>query len=303
MSTAQHTHSDSGATGADGRRHPVRARRSKAVARRRRDDHCGGAVSLLVLLMVPVCVLAAVAAAAVPKRFAARSAADTAAGNLATLAAGWRDAQGRDYDAVGWFFPDCGPPTARPQQPTEDRDEPAGPSSRPEPDDGGPDASPSQAADRDGPEAPSGDLRRACETLTRSLLAGLSARGFDSDTLAGYYSSAYTTASPAPNSGKHPASLPCHAGGGTVVGDATYLAITAEWATTDWAAAQVWPVGITIAAEALGRIATHDPAAAGTAPPCGELLSLTTPGGRPRLDDEARSIAASLPTNTPFASR
>lgn len=303
MTAAQHARGDSGTADADDRRQAMNGPHKKTAAQRRRDDQSGGAVSLLVLLMVPVCVLAAVAAAAVPKRLAARSAADTAAGSLATLAAGWRDAQGRDHDAVGWFFPDCGPPTARPQQPTQDRDEPAGPSSRPDPDDSGPDASPPQAADRDGPEVASGELRNACETLTRSLLAGLSARGFDSDTLAGYYSSAYTTASPAPDSGKHPAPLPCHAGGGTVVGDAAYLAIAAEWAATDWAAAQVWPDGITIAAEALGRIARHDPAAAGTAPACGELLSLTAPGGRPRLGSEARSLAASLPTSTPFASR
>lgn len=242
----------------------------ETAAQRQRTDETGGAVSLMVMLMVPVCVLAAITAAAVPKRLAAHSAADAAASNLATLAIAWRDAQGRDHDAVGWFFDDCAPY-------------------------GG-------AAAEAAPGSTGDDLRHACETLTGSLLAGLSVRGFDSDTLTGFYSSAYTTASPAIDGDVHPASVPCHAGGGTVVADAAYLALAAEWATGDWAAAQVWPGGTTISAEAVGRI-TRPGVTATAVNECGELLDITALAARPRLAERARSAAVSLPTHTVFGNR
>ncbi len=235
---------------------------------RRGRDETGGAVTLLVVLMVPVFVLAAVVAAAAPRRLAAESAVDVAAENLASLAVVWRDAQGRAHGDVGWFFSTCAPPT--------------------------------EGTPHDRLAALESELRPACEALTESLLAGLSARGFDGNTLTGFYSSAYTAAT---NSyGDHPVSLPCRAGGRTLVTDAVHLGLAADWATADWAASQVWPRGLRIAAETVGT--TRVTASAGTIadPACGSLLDLEPLHARPRGGATARQFAESLPTRTAFGS-
>ena len=236
---------------------------------RRSLDRTGGAVTLLVMLMVPVCVLAAVAAAAVPRRLAAEAAVDAAADNLASLAVAWRDTQARDHASVGWFFPDCAP------------------------------------SQGDTPDvefaALEAELRPACEALTESLLAGLSARGFDGATVTGFYTSAYTASAPATEpDGDHRASLPCHRGGRTVVTDAVHLGLAADWATTDWAASQVWPRGLRISAETVGTIQT--PAADGTIaePACGSLLDLEPLDAHPPRDSTARQFAEAVPTRTAF---
>lgn len=173
----------------------------------------GGSVTLMVMLMVPVCVLAAVVAAAVPRRLAAESATEAAADNLASLAVVWRDAQGSDHGPVSWFLPDCAPSSG--ETPAD------------------------EAAGLDL------ELQRACEALTEPVLAGLSARGVDGTTVEGFYSSAYTaSAQTTAEDGEHPISLPCHAGGRAIVADAVHLGLAADWATTDWAAGQVWPQGL-----------------------------------------------------------
>ena len=236
------------------------------VRMRRNRDQAGGAVTLMVILMVPVCVLAAVVSAAVPRRLAAESAADAAAENLATLAVAWRDAQARDHGSVDWFFPDCAPATAH--------------------------------TPHDDLAVLEPELQPACEALTESLLAGLSARGFDGTTVTGSYSSAYAAATDSDDD--HPASLPCHAGGRVVVADAVHLGLAADWATTDWAESQVWPRGLRIAAEAVGTISL--PAAEGTIaePACGDLLDLVPLDARPGGDATARQFVESLPTRTAF---
>ena len=246
----------------------MRARAQRARPPRHSDE-TGGAVTLLVMLMVPVCVLAAVVAAAVPRRIAAQTSADSAASNLASLAAGWRDAQGRDHGRIGWFPPDCGP---------------------------APDSAASQV-----PEALGADLQSACETLARSLLADLGARGFDESAIAGFYSSAYTTSTGSATQGDaHAASLPCRAGGRAVIADAAHVALAADWGARDWATAHVWPDGITIRSEAIGRI-TRPAGDDSTGPPdCGALFDATLLEGLPRLGDEALSFAETLPTRTAF---
>ncbi|MCY3891662.1 MAG: hypothetical protein OXF65_00015 [Acidimicrobiaceae bacterium] len=242
-------------------RPPVRTQRSR--------DESGGAVTLLVMLMVPVFVLAAVVAAAVPRRLAAHSAADAAAGNLASLAVAWRDTQALDHGPVSWFFPECVPASSG--TPTDGE------------------------AAAQGPE-----LRRACELLTESVLAGLSARGFDGDTVAGFYSSSYTTsAQTTTDDTEHPASLPCHAGGRTVVVDAVHLGLAADWATADWAAAQTWPRGLRIGSEAVGAIRVNRAGGTIGEPACGDVLGLVPLDARP-ADDGARQFAESLPTRTAF---
>ena len=235
---------------------------------RRSRDQAGGAVTLLVMLMVPVCVLAAVTAAAVPRRLAAHSVADAAAHNLASLAVAWRDAQGRDHGPVDWFFSDCAPSTGD--------------------------------TSNDALAALELELQPACEALTQSLLTGLSARGFDGITVNGFYSSAYAAATN--SDGDHPASLPCHAGGRTVVTDAVYLGLAADWATTDWAASQVWPRGLRISAEAVGTISTPTTGETIAEPACGDLLDLVPLDTGPASNSGARQFAELLPTRTAFGS-
>ena len=80
--------------------------------------------------------------------------------------------------------------------------------------------------------------------------------------------------------------LPCRTSsqaelrGGTsvVVRDAVHVALTARWQDAGWAAAQVWPDGMPMAAESMGRLSRRDPAAA-TAPKCAlQLVVLDEPG-------------------------
>lgn len=226
-------------------------------------DETGGAVSLLVMLMTPVLVLAAVTAAAVPKRLAAEAAADDATRSLASLAVAWRDAQMRGHEPVDWFFPGCGT-AAR----------------------GGPVPNPGTRAD---------DMQDACEALADGVLAALSARGFDTANVAGFYSSAYTT-----GSGQHAASLPCHAGGRGVVADAVHLGFAADWAGADWAAAQVWPRGVRIGAEAVATVSYPTAGGRGALPACADQFKLAPPDARTASRSAARRLAESLPTRTAF---
>lgn len=245
------------------------ARTRQSMRTRRSRGEAGGAVSLMAVLMVPVCVLAAVVAVAVPRRLAAVSAADAAADNLASLAVVWRDAQGSDHGPVSWFFPDCAPSSG--EIPVD------------------------AAAGLDL------EMQRACEALTESVLAGLSARGVDGTAVEGFYSSAYTaSAQTTASDGEHPISLPCHAGGRAIVADAVHLGLAADWATTDWAAGQVWPQGLRLGAEAVGTIRVL--AADGTIaePECGDVLSLVPPDAGLEDRSRARQFAESLPTRTAF---
>lgn len=263
----------------DGTKSPVSALAPTGPGLPGRGDERGGAVTLLVMLMVPVCVLAAVTATAVPERLAAQAVADSAADSLAVLAVAWRDAQGRDHGRIGWFPPDCTP-------------------------------APGRAADRSA-EALGAELRDACEILTGSLLAGLGGRGFDESAVAGFYSSAYTTAALAAAPGdSHAASVPCRAASGAVTVDAAHLALAADWGAGGWATAQVWPDGITIRSEAIGRVTRPAPDAAtgpaddgnalGRLPDCGDRLRYASDQPTRRLSDEALSLAEALPTRTAF---
>ena len=65
-----------------------------------------------------------------------------------------------------------------------------------------------------------------------------------------------------------------------VVQDAVHVALTARWQDAGWAAAQVWPDGMPMAAESMGRLSRRDPAAA-TAPKCALQLVVLDNQGRP----------------------
>ena len=66
--------------------------------------------------------------------------------------------------------------------------------------------------------------------------------------------------------------LPCRTAEETVVRDAVHVALAADWQDAGWAAAQVWPDGMPMAAESTGRLSQR--VTGSTDPGC--LLQLTT---------------------------
>ncbi|MXV86683.1 MAG: hypothetical protein F4117_10250 [Acidimicrobiales bacterium] len=249
----------------------------------RRCDERGGTVSLMVILLTPMLAFAAIAAAAVPQRLAAQAAVDDTAGELASMAAVWRTVQAQPHDPADWFFPDC---TQRHSTPPEDPESLADPSRDPQqtPDD------PSAA----GPDALEGHrtLRDACITTTRSLLAGLGARGVDADRLAGYYTSGFSTIAPPAGDVDHPSSVPCRISVGIVASDAVHLGITADWGAGRWAPAQIWPDGIVL----------HSHTAAYATQPSDTEDPDQLPGCAPPRSPAMRALADRAPTRTAFGS-
>ena len=61
--------------------------------------------------------------------------------------------------------------------------------------------------------------------------------------------------------------------------DAVHVALTGRWQDAGWAAAQVWPDGMPMAAESMGRMSRRD--GAGTAPECKEQLVVFNEQGQP----------------------
>ena len=83
-----------------------------------------------------------------------------------------------------------------------------------------------------------------------------------------------------------------------VVRDAVHVALAADWQDAGWAAAQVWPDGLPMAAESMGRLSRRD-AAAATAPVCVEQLVVLDSQGRPvwagtHPEPESRKLAQSV---------
>ncbi|WP_419856050.1 hypothetical protein [Candidatus Poriferisodalis sp.] len=236
----------------------------------RSTDHAGGAVSLVVILMVPVAAFAAVVAMAVPQRLAAESSLEDTAADLATMAAAWRDAQGRDDAPLDTFPGDCADVAL------------TGVSQR-----------------TDIPEDFTGRLRNLCEAMSEAVLRDLGEHGFDPSTLRGFYSGSYATATGAPAGW----SLPCSTGNGTVVTNAVHAGVVAHWEGPGWAAAQAMPDGIPMGAEAVGHVVRTD--SGDTAlPPCGSLLSLVPHRLRSAGQEGqsgARELAEAVPARIPFA--
>ena len=61
--------------------------------------------------------------------------------------------------------------------------------------------------------------------------------------------------------------------------DAVHVALTGRWQDAGWAAAQVWPDGMPMAAESMGRMSRRD--GAGTAPECVRQLVVFNEQGQP----------------------
>lgn len=263
---------------------PIEAASSETgptTQRPRRRGERGGALSLIVILLAPTLALAAIAAAAVPQRLAAQAAVDDAAAELAAMAAIWRTAQAQPHDPVEGFFPDC---TRRRSTPPDGHESLPDPSRDPQQTPGDP-----AAADPDAPD-PRRTLRDACIAATRSLLAGLGARGVDADRLAGYYTSGFSTIAPSPGDADHPPSVPCRVSAGIGASDAVHLGIAADWGAGGWAPAQIWPGGMVLHSHATAYVTqfsdTDNPdELAGCAPPRSPAM---------------RALADRAPTRTAF---
>ena len=153
------------------------------------------------------------------------------------------------------------------------------------------------------------EWEEACDFLFEALVRDLGYLGVDMGSLRGFYSDSLTESAMTGNCSNPdyrtqaactgasgmwtPANpgfgLPCQITGGAslnrdavVVQDAVHVALAARWQDAGWAAAQVWPDGIPMAAESMGRFSQRDPSAGVTPPPpCGELLTVLDSQGRP----------------------
>ena len=161
------------------------------------------------------------------------------------------------------------------------------------------------------PECAAGDAYVAarCETLFAALAGDLGSMGVDVASLRGYYSDAVTLSTLDPEQ-----SLPCGIGEEgayrAVVLDATHVALVADWREAGWAAAQVWPDGLRMGAESVGRLTVAvNPEDSPPVPPCrpagdpGSRLDVSDASGRSlRLSNsgQAQDLLKSVPTRTPF---
>ena len=150
-----------------------------------------------------------------------------------------------------------------------------------------------------------GQLREwkdSCEALRDALWRDLgylgvnfdSARGLYSDSLAESPDVVWECSNPliidpalckspetwGPTSATQHLALPCRTAETTVVRDAVHVALAADWQDAGWAAAQVWPDGMPMAAEATGRLSQHD-TASGDIIGCTNQLTTVDPQGRP----------------------
>ena len=167
------------------------------------------------------------------------------------------------------------------------------------------------------------DWEKACEMLSEALVRDLGYLGVDVGSLRGFYSdsltesamtgscsdSRLTTQAACTGAGGDWAlavtgfELPCRTSEAStgrdamVVQDAVHVALTGRWQDAGWAAAQVWPDGMPMAAESMGRMSRRD--GAGTAPECLDQLVVFNEQGQPVWaggagDPDSRTLAQSV---------
>ena len=150
------------------------------------------------------------------------------------------------------------------------------------------------------------EWEETCRALFEALVRDLGYLGVDMGSLRGFYSDSLTesamTGSCSATQFTNRAA--CGSGGGTwtpdvryhvpcrtsevtsgsavVVQDAVHVVLAANWQDAGWAAAQVWPDGIPMAAESTGRFSQRDSSAGVTPlPECGDQLRVLDKQGRP----------------------
>lgn len=290
----------------------------------RRLDETGGVVSLWVVLMVPVSAFAAVVALAGPQRLAAESSMSEAAHDMATMAVAERyvhqDGEGQltafplDCDGLSpdWSVELNGLETAERTTLADSN------------------ADPTDQAKKDAHTAALNNLgafraqrsrwQEACEFLEESIVRDLGNLGVDVGSLRGFYSdslspgacrdSSYTTK--AACTGANEIWIPglCKISEKLVVQDAVHVALAADWHDAGWAAAQVWPDGRRLGAEAIGRRARAVTAGGQNNPivpanSCGKRLDVLDSFGRPVVLENqsppSRQLSESSETRTPLS--
>ena len=136
------------------------------------------------------------------------------------------------------------------------------------------------------PECTSPDtvLVAHCEAMFETMLADLGNLGVDVGSLRGFYSDSFSTAVLQPD---QPDPVPCGILRREVVLDAAHVALVADWNSAGWAAAQVWPDGLRMGGESIGRLSvtagedTFDPTNPLAPEDCGSSLDVVTAGGVP----------------------
>jgi hypothetical protein len=86
-----------------------------------------------------------------------------------------------------------------------------------------------------------------CRELWEPIATDLGGVGVDTESVAGFYSDSYVTSS---NTDSRP---PCRISAGSVALDAVHVGLVADW-YGGWAASQIWPDGVRLGAEAVGRL-------------------------------------------------
>ena len=259
---------------------PRRGRRGASAGR----DERGGAVSLWVLLMVPVSAFAAVVAMAGPQRLAAESSMQEAADDLAMFAVAWRDGHGMHEGELPAFFPECRrsddqqialdefdnqieDPDLVMNDADDERQRVAG-----------------LGAQKDALEGQVERWEDGCKGLRDAMIRDLGYLGVDMGSLRGFYSDSLTM------SDDDALKLPCRASPRVVVNDAVHVALAADWQDAGWAAAQVWPEGMRMGAESMGRLSRADEATTpGEPADCTTRLQVLDEQGRPVLKADAKS--------------
>ena len=143
-----------------------------------------------------------------------------------------------------------------------------------------------------------------CELLFAALAGDLGTAGVDLGSLRGYYSDSLTT-SPLPGAEALPCGIGHPAAYRSVVLDAVHVAVVADWRQAGWAAAQVWPRGLRMGAESVGRLTVAaDPGSPPPVPACGSRLDVSDASGRSlRVSDPAgpsRRLLDSVGARTPL---
>ena len=168
------------------------------------------------------------------------------------------------------------------------------------------------------------DWEKACEMLSDALVRDLGYLGVDVGSLRGFYSDSLTESAMTGSCSDslHTTQAACDGATGTtwtparpgfelpcrtseastgrdvvVVQDAVHVALTGRWQDAGWAAAQVWPDGMPMAAESMGRMSRRD--GAGTAPECDRQLVVFNEQGQPvwagaNQTPESRQLAQSV---------
>ena len=255
-----------------------------------------------VLLMVPVAAFAAVVAMAGPRRLAAESSMQEAAGDLAALAVAFRDYEGSGQGPLPVLPPWCADSHDIHTSALEILKDRARTSlqragralSPPAPNhyinmtvadvqalsvsqsikDSRADLEEARdgLADLRSQEAMFQRWREPCELLAGILVEDLTSLGFEVESLRGYYTDALSTA---------PAAVPrppCALSPTEAALDAVHVAVAADWERPGWGPYQVWRGRTTLGAESMGvvRGLSLTPT-----PDCGDVLDVRDSRGNP----------------------